>query len=112
MLSNFLQKARAETFREFEYCIPIFAARINSVSMQHPRLRRAFELVLQNRRMIPKSTMCIASYFIPVSTKVVSILLGRELMRQYEVGAQIYRQLLVDYLKQDLEDVLSSGIEA
>jgi len=112
MLSNFPQRARAEAFREIEYCIPIFAVRIHLASMRHPKLRRVFELVLQNRRIVPKSMMCVAPYLIPVSAKVVSILLGRELMSQYEEGAKIYRQLLVDYLKQDLEDVLSSRKEA
>lgn len=107
MFSNFPRRARAEAFREIEYCIPIFALKIHLVSMRHPNLRRTFELVLQNRRIVPKSMMRIAPYFIPVSTKVVSILLGRELMSEYEEGAQLYRQLLVDYLKQDLEGVLS-----
>ncbi|MGO9644486.1 MAG: hypothetical protein ACLPY5_07035 [Candidatus Bathyarchaeia archaeon] len=107
MLSDFPQKARAEAFSEIEYCIPIFAAKIHLISMRHPKLRRTIELVLQNRRIVPKSMMCIAPYFIPLSTKVVSILLGRETMRQYEKTTNIYRHLLVDYLKQDLEDALT-----
>lgn len=112
MLSNFPQRVRAEAFREIEYCIPIFAAKIHLVSMRHPRLTRMFELVLRNRRMIPESMMSVAPFLFPVSTKVVSTLLGRELMSQYEEEAKTYRQLLVDYLKQDLEGVLSPRKEA
>lgn len=89
--------------REIEYCLPIFAGKVHSVSMRYPRLRGILENVLQNRRIVPKRAMYLGPYFLPAIAKSVGILLGKEKMREYEAAAKIYRQLLIAYLKRDLQ---------
>ncbi len=106
MLENFSRRARDEAFREIEYCIPILAEKLQSVSMRHPKLKRTFEHVLKNERIVPRRMMWIAPYFLPVLARSVRILLGKEKMRQYETEVEIYRQLLLAYLKQDVEEIL------
>jgi len=103
MLDHFSQRAREEIMREIEYCIPIFSGKVYSVSMRYPKLRQAFENVLQNKRIAPKRMMYLAPYFLPAMAKAVAVLLGKEKMREYETAARVYQQLLVVYLKQDLE---------
>jgi len=102
MLRDFPQRAREEVLREIEYCIPIFAEKVHSVSIRYPKLTRIFANVLQNRRVVPKRTMYLAPYFLPTMAKSIEIFLGKETIREYESAAEIYRQLLVAYLKQDL----------
>jgi hypothetical protein len=103
MLDDFQQRAREEVLREIEYCLPICAEKIRSVSMRHPKLTRILEHVLQNRRIVPKRIMYLAPYFLPTLAKAVWILLGEERMGEYEAAAKIYQQLLIAYLKQDLQ---------
>ena len=107
MLDNFQQRAREEVMREVEYCIPIFSGKVYSVSMRYPKLIHTFENVLQNKRIVPKRMMYLAPYFLPAMAKAVGVLLGKEKMREYETAARIYQQLLVAYLKQDLETLTS-----
>ena len=92
--------------REIDYFLPIFAEKVHSVSIRYPKLTRMFANVLQNRRIVPERTMYLAPYFLPTMARAVGILLGKEMMREYELATKIYEQLLVAYLKQDL-DVLS-----
>ena len=102
MLHNLATRAREEVLIEIEHCIPILAQSVQSVSMRYPRLTGIFANVLQNRRIVPKSTMHLAPYVLPAIAKSVEVLLGRQKMREYERTAEIYQQLLVAYLKQDL----------
>jgi len=102
-LDNFSQRAREEVLREIDYCLPIFAEKVHSVSTRYPKLTRVFANVLQNRRIVPKRAMYLAPFFLPTIARTVGILLGREKMREYETAAKIYQQLLVAYMKQDLE---------
>jgi hypothetical protein len=102
MLRNFPQRAREEVLREIEYCVPIFAGKVHSVSIKHRRLARIFASITQNRRIVPERTMYLAPYFVPTMAKAVEIFLGKETVREYESAAEIYRQVLVAYLKQDL----------
>jgi len=46
--------------------------------------------------------MYLAPYFLPTLAKAVWVWLGDERMGEYEAAAQIYQQLLIAYLKQDL----------
>jgi len=103
MLDNFQQRAREEVLREIEYCLPIFSEKVHSVSMRYPKLRQISENVLQNRRIVPKRIMYLAPYFLPILAKAVRILLGEERTGEYEAAAKIYQQLLIAYLKQDLQ---------
>jgi len=103
MLDNFQQRAREEVLREITYCVPICAEKVRSVSMRHPKLTRIFEHVLRNRKIVPKRIMYLAPYFLPTLAKAVWVWLGDERMGEYEAAAQIYQQLLIAYLKQDLQ---------
>ena len=94
---------REEAWREIEYSIPILTERVHSLSIKHRRLTRIFQSVLQNRRIIPRRSMYVVPYSIHIMAKVVEIALGREKARDYETAAQVYRQLLVAYLRRDIE---------
>jgi hypothetical protein len=98
---------REEAWREIEYCVPLLTERVHSISIKHRRLTRIFQSVLQNRRIVPRRSMYVVPYFIPIMAKVVEISLGREKAREYETAAQVYRQLLVAYLRQDMAVLIS-----
>ncbi|HKZ40020.1 MAG TPA: hypothetical protein VJ044_03610 [Candidatus Hodarchaeales archaeon] len=108
MLDDFQQRVREEVLKEIEYCLPIFSEKVHSVSIRYPKLRQISENVLQNRRIVPKWIMYLAPYFLPTLAKAVWILLGDEKMEEYEAAAKIYQQLLIAYLKQDLQTLTLS----
>jgi hypothetical protein len=102
MFRDLPERARAEAWRMIEYCVPILTDRVHSVAFKYPRLTRIFQDVLRNRRIVPRRSMHLLPYFIPFIATAVEVSLGKEKVREYETAAQIYRQMLVDYLKQDM----------
>ena len=82
--------------------VPILTERVHYISIKHTRLTRIFQSVLLNRRIVPRRSMRLAPYFIPIIATAVKISLGKEKVREYETAAQIYRGLLVAYLRQDV----------